>query len=159
MRTLWKKKETKGMFIITTDIINRNFYSGRYNVKWTSTITKYTRIKSLDPGIDRRYYVCTTQPRKRARDVPSNWQATRLHFWIWHAVHLFAYVPVPASLSLSPSLSLPLSTWYVCMCMPLLSASLNALACFSQTRHRNASWLIPADIPPAPASGEKEDVY
>jgi len=52
------------------------------------TFTKYTRIKShVNPGIDRRYYV----QHNHVSDVPSNWQATRLHFWIWHAVHLFVY--------------------------------------------------------------------
>jgi len=62
------------------------------------TFTKYIRIKSyVDPRIDRRYYV--QHNHVSVRDVPSSWQATRLHFWIWHAVHLFAYILVPASLS------------------------------------------------------------
>lgn len=73
------------------------------------TFTKYTRIKSyVDPGIDRRHYV--QHNHGSVRDVlPSNWQATRLHFWIWHAVHLFAYNSCPG-ISL-----LPLYIW-ICVC-------------------------------------------
>lgn len=112
------------------------------------TFTKCTRIKSyVDPGIDRRHYVQHNHGSVRDIYRPIGRQRGCTFEFGTRCTYILVYNLVPASLSGYVRMSMCLCVCiyvYTCVHHIVIRSSLNALACFSRTRHRNAPWLISA---------------